>query len=161
MRVYLPATLPLLREWLDAASASPLGVAYGVTPALREWYREGDIDELEHSASLLAAAVSLDLLAADPAAASRRVVLAVDVDDAQVTPDQDERGALRLTEPIPLKRWGSALIDEADAPAAVQTAVAVLRDRSASVDDVEFAVGAAEDVDLGWHAVQELRYLLD
>jgi hypothetical protein len=41
VRVYLPATLPLLRSWLDAGRATG-ATAYAVTPALREWYREAN-----------------------------------------------------------------------------------------------------------------------
>lgn len=159
MRVYLPATIPLLREWLASGGARPVGAAYGVTPALREWYREGGIDELEHAASLLAAVASLDLLAADQAAPPRRVVLAVDVDDAQVSPDADDRGALRLRDAIPMARWASALLDEVDAQRVIGAALALLRDASASADDVDFALGEAEAEDLSWYAVQELSYL--
>jgi hypothetical protein len=161
MRVYLPATLPLLREWLATGSASPSGAAYAVTPALREWYREGEIDELEHAASLLASVASLDLLAADPGAPLRRVVLAVDVDDAQVTPDLAERGALRLARAVPSERWASALVDEVGSEPVVTAAVGLLRDAAASADDVDFALGEAEDTDLGWYAVQELAYLFE
>jgi hypothetical protein len=161
MRVYLPATLPLLREWLATGSASPVGAAYAVTPALREWYREGDIDELEHAASLLASVASLDLLAADPSAPLRRVVIAVDVDDAQVIADLNERGALHLRGEVPSARWASALVDEVDSEAVVGAAVGLLRDASATADDVDFALGEAEDTDLGWYAIQELQYIFD
>jgi hypothetical protein len=158
MRVYLPSTVPLLREWLDAGGAAPAGSAYAVTPALREWYREGDIEELEHAAALLAAVASLALLAADPGAPARRVVLAVDVDDAMVVPDHDERGALRLREAVPTARWASALVDD-EVSDAVYAAIALLREPTASADDVDFALGEAEAVDLAWYAVQELPHL--
>ena len=161
MRTYLPATIPLLREWLTSGSARPAGCGYAVTPALREWYREGDIDELEHAASLLAAVASLDLLAADPSAPLRRVVLAVDADGAHVMPDADERGALRLRASVPFDRWASALVDEADAEPAVSSAVTLLRDPSASAAEVDFALGEAEAADLSWYAVQELRFLVE
>ena len=67
MRVYLPATVPLLRDWIAADAASAAGAAYAVTPSLREWYREGDADELEYAASSLAAVAALDSIRA-PAA---------------------------------------------------------------------------------------------
>jgi hypothetical protein len=158
--VYLPATIPLLREWLAGGVAAPVGLAYGVTPSLREWYREGDIDELEHAASLLAAVAALELLAADERAPRRRVVLAVEVEEAQVDPDHDERGALRLRDVVPSAWWASALLDDDDASQAVTAAVALLRDSSASADDLDFALGEAEAADLGWYGVQELSHLL-
>jgi hypothetical protein len=160
MRVYLPATIPLLREWLAAGSAAPAGSAFAVTPSLREWYREGDIEELEHAAALLAAVASLDLLADAPGAPRRRVVLAVDVDDAAVVPDLEERGALGLRGSAPVTGWASALIDDEVAAEVVTAAVALLRDPSASADDLDFALGEAEAADLGWYGVQELPHLL-
>lgn len=161
MRVYLPATFPLLGEWLSAGSATPAVGAFAVTPSLREWYREGDLEELEHAASLLAAVASLHLLAADPSAPPRRVVLAADVEDGQATPVLDERGGLRLAGPVPRERWASALIDDEAASPVVSAAVALLREPATPADDLDFALGEAEAVDLGWYAVQELGYLLD
>lgn len=161
MRVYLPATIPTLREWIAAGIASPAGPAYAVTPSLREWYREGDAEELEHAASSLAAVAALDLLAVDPAAPSRRVVLAADVPDGDCIPDPDDRGALRLRSTVPSAQWASALVDDLDAAPAVDAAVALLRDSSAAADDVDFALGEVEAAELGWFAVQELQFLLD
>lgn len=161
MRVYLPATVPLLRGWIDAGVATPSGAVYAVTPSLREWYREGDAEELEHAASLLAAVASLDLLAADPQAPARRVVLAADVADGDGVPDHDERGVLRLTAPVPAARWASALVDDVAAEAVILAAVALLGDPSANADDVDFALGEAEAAELGWYAIQELPFLLD
>lgn len=159
MRVYLPATVPMLRDWMSAGVATSSGTAYAVTASLREWYREGDAEELEHAASSLAAAAALDLLAADPSAPSRRVVLAVDVEDAEGIPDLDERGALILRGAVPSARWASALVDDAAAEAVVAGAVALLRDPGAAADDVDFALGEAEAVELGWYHVTELQFL--
>lgn len=161
MRVYLPATVPMLRDWIAADLATAAGTAFAVTPTLREWYREGDAEELEHAASSLAAVAALELLAADTSAPPRRVVLAVDVEDSECVPDRDERGALQLRGPVPAMRWASALVDDRTAESAVATAVALLRDSGADADDVDFAVGEAEAAELGWYALQELRFLLD
>jgi hypothetical protein len=158
--VYLPSTIPLLREWLRAGNAIPVAAAYAVTPSLREWYREGDLDELEHAAALLAAVASLDLLASDSSSPPRRVVLAADVDDAMAIPDHDERGALRLRDAVPSSRWASALVDDEGAADAVLAAVALLRDPAALADDLDFALGEAEEADLSWYAAQELPHLL-
>ncbi|HWA65050.1 MAG TPA: hypothetical protein VG899_01600 [Mycobacteriales bacterium] len=160
MRVYLPATLSLLRDWLAAGAATPAGHGYAVTPSLREWYREGDLEELEHAAALLAAVASLELLAEDPAAPRRRVVLAADVDDTDVVPAHDERGVVRLAGSVAVAQWASALVDDDGAAEVVTGAVALLRDPQASADDLDFALGEAEAADLSWYAVQELADLL-
>jgi hypothetical protein len=171
MRVYLPATLPLLAEWRAARAASlrPAGpgqLAYAVTPALREWYREADADELEHAAQVAAAVGSLELIAGDPGAPKRRVVLAVDVDDAAViVAAGNGRAAVTLTDEVPITRWGSALVDDAEAVPVVEAVLARLaaaaRDPSdpGLADDASFALGEAESHELGWYAVQELPYL--
>ncbi|MEU1098006.1 hypothetical protein ABZ389_32905, partial [Streptomyces sp. NPDC005877] len=90
MRVYLPLTLPGLAT---AHAAGELGpgplTAYAVTPGLREWYVSDDIEELEYAALSRAAAASLRLLAVDPGAPRRRVVVAVDVPDGAASADPD------------------------------------------------------------------------
>src|SRR3954454_12815752 len=72
VRVYLPATVPLLRRWV-AEGRAPAGLAWAVSPGLREWYREGDEEEMEYAAQLAAGRASLDLFAADPEAPRLRV----------------------------------------------------------------------------------------
>ena len=77
MRVYLPTTLTALACLLRAGVIGPAPVrGYAVTPALREWYASGDLEELEYVAMAQAARESLRLLADDPQAPRRRVVLA-------------------------------------------------------------------------------------
>jgi hypothetical protein len=163
VRVYLPATLTRLEQWLGAGAAQldPDGVGCAVTPTLREWYYAADADELEHVAQLAAAAESLALLAADPAAPRRRVVIAADVDDAAISflPERG-RAAVAVRTPTPLARWGSALVDDAGAEPVVVAAVGSLGAAAAGDDDAQFALDEAEAYELGWYAVQELRHLL-
>jgi hypothetical protein len=167
VRLYLPATLPRLARWLEAGEAGldadgPGDLAFAVTPALREWYYEADLDELEHVAQLAAAAGALELLAADPAAPRRRLVIAADVDEVLISPAPGRgRAAVTTGVTIPRKRWSSALVDDLDAAGAVEAAVANLAAASAGDDDAQFAVDEAQAHELGWYAVQELRYLLD
>ena len=100
MRVYLPATLPVLQALLDDGElGSPPLPAYAVTPALREWYAEGDQDELEYAATALAAAASVRLLDADQDAPRRRVVVVADVATAEAVPHVD-RAAVRVTSAV-------------------------------------------------------------
>jgi hypothetical protein len=163
VRVYLPATLPRLADWLADGEArltgtAPGDLAYAVTPALREWYREADLDELEHAAQTAAAIAALELLAADPAAPRRRVVVAADVDEQWMAPASGRgRAAATLAHPVPIARWGSGLIDDLDAAPTVEAAVHRLEAAAAGDDDAQFALDEAEARELGWYAVQELR----
>jgi Family of unknown function (DUF6912) len=159
VRVYLPATLPLLRQWLDAGQAPP-GRGYAVTPALREWYREGDEEEMEYVAQLAAGRASLDLLDADTGARRLRVVLAVDVADPDVAlNDEAGRSAVVVGAASPVSVWASALVDEEDAESAVSAAVTALGAAAAGDDDAAFALDEAASYELGWYAVQELPHL--
>src|SRR5258707_15348487 len=86
MRVYLSSTMPGLADILAKGEAAPAPLhAFAVTPALREAYASGDDEELEYAAMLTAARQSLRLLAADPDSPRRRVVLAIDAPDREVT----------------------------------------------------------------------------
>ena len=96
MRVYLASTLPALAAALQAGQIGPAPLAgFAVTPALREWYASGDLDELEYAALAVASRASLRLLAADAAAPPRRVTLAADVPDEQVSQLRRPRRARR------------------------------------------------------------------
>ena len=106
MRVYLASTLPALAAALQAGQIGPAPLAgFAVTPALREWYASGDLDELEYAAMAVAARASLRLLAADSAAPPRRVTLAADVPDEQVSNVRRSRRARRGPRRRPSCRW--------------------------------------------------------
>ena len=159
MRVYLPCTVRRLRAYLDAAEVD-VPVGYAVTPALREWYVEGDAEELEYAAGAAAARASLRLLAAgddEP----RRVVLAAEVPDDGVQPvPGDDRAAVRLPGPVPLRQVESALVDDPSAADDVRRSMAALAAADAGDDDAAFVVESVEDHELGWWAVQELPALV-
>lgn len=159
MRVYLPATLPLLRRWL-AEGQAPSGAGHAVTPGLREWYREGSEEEMEYAAQLAAGRAALGLLAADTDAPRRRVVVAVDVADLDVAPREPERSGVVVGAPVPVAAWASALVDDEDAEAVVSAAVTSLGAAAAGDDDAAFALDEADAQELGWFAVQELRHLV-
>jgi hypothetical protein len=159
LRVYLPATLPLLAQWLQTGRA-PAGVAAAVTPGLREWYREGDIEELEYAAQRVAARLSLELLADDPGAPRRRVVVAADAADADVAALDDSRGVAAVGAAIPTSAWASAFVDDEEADVVVSAAATALGAATGGDADAAFALDEAEATELAWYAVQELDDLL-
>lgn len=162
MRVYLPATLPLLDTW-RAAGAVPAGPGFAVTPGLREWYSDGDSEEMELAVTVLAGRESIRLLAGDPGAAPRRVVLAADVADGDVEVlDGEDTGLVRLAGPVLLEAWGALMVDDTDADTVriVGRAREVVTQADDGDPDADLAVGDADDLDLLWWGVQELDVLL-
>lgn len=175
MRVYLPATLPLLAAWRAAGECGPAPLpACAVTPALRESYASGDAEELEYAATTAAAAASLRLLVAGPTgaaprrgvvaavgAAPRRVVVAADVADAAVRPGRDGHPAtVTISEPVLWRSVTAVLADDAVAQATVARAVAALPAADAGDPDAVFAVEDVDGHELGWWATQEVDELL-
>ncbi|MFF4961950.1 DUF6912 family protein [Streptomyces sp. NPDC001222] len=167
MRVYVPLTLSGLAE---AYKTGELGegpvVAYAVTPALREWYLSDDIEELEYAALSRSALASLRLLAADPGAPRRRVVVAVDVPDGTAVADPDRGldpaalGEVRVAGPVPLAKAAAVHVDAADAEADVTEAARAVPAAENGDDDAQFVVDGAEDHELLWYATQEIPNLL-
>jgi|SRR5437868_10529375 len=162
MRVYLPSTLPLLAAARAAREIAPAPLAvHAVTPALREWYVGGDLEELEYAAMTAAARACLRLLAADPSAPRRRVVLAAEMPDQMVTwrGDSAERSLSELTAAVPWKKIASAHLDDTAAVPDVAAAVEALPAADAGDDDALFVVDGAEGHELLWYATQELPHL--
>jgi len=165
VRVYVPATVGMLRQMLDDDELKPInGTAFALTPALRESYASGDTDELEYAAMLDAARASLRLLAMelseDPTALARRVVVAAEVDDAALRPDLDF-SVVRLSGPVPTDTLVAVHVDTADAEPSVRAASAVIDAADLGDPDAEFTLGNAEDHELAWYAPQELPFLLE
>ena len=174
MRVFLPSTLPALAEALRAgqvgSGADPATGAdqgqqpgYAVTPALREAYASGDDEELEYAALTEAGRASLRMLAADPAAPPRRVVLAAEIPADQVKLDARNREPARVlvTAAIPIDTLASALVDDTVAVPDVRAAAEALDAADAGDEDARFAVDGAEGHELAWYATQELSYLAE
>ena len=163
MRVFLPSTLPALAQALQTAQLSEGPVpGFAVTPALREAYASGDEDELEYAALTEAARASLRLLAADPGAPPRRVVLAAELAADQVRWDPRDGEPARVTiGAVPLASLASAHIDDLDAAVDVRGAIEALPAADAGDEDAKFAVDGAEGYELGWYATQELSYLAE
>ena len=159
MRVYLPTTLTALACLLQAGAIGPAPVpGFAVTPALREWYATGDLEELEYVAMAHAARASLRLLAGDPQAPRCRVVLAADVPDEQIEHDGgfDEPTLVEVRAPVAIDQVVSGHIDDMLAVEDIAEAVAALPAADKGDDDAQFAVDGAEGHELLWYASQEL-----
>jgi hypothetical protein len=162
MRVYLPATLPALAGVLSAGGISQSAPGYAVTPALREWYSSGDIEELEYVALMHAARASLRLLAADPSARKLRVVLAAELPDANVLVSGgfEDPALVEVAGPVGLRDIKSGHVDDQETEADIAAAVAALPAADAGDEDAQFVVDGAEGFELLWYATQELDALL-
>ena len=159
MRVYLPATLPLLAT-LRAGDGLGLPLSgHTVTAELREWYAEGDEEELEYVAFTRAAQGALRLLRHDPAASRRRVVVSVDVPEASVRRHDRELGSslVEVAGPVPFAAVAAIHVDSADAEEAVAAAADVVDEAAAGDPDAQFTVDGAEDHELEWYDPSELE----
>lgn len=173
MRVYLPATIAMLRQLVADRELSPVSrTAFAVTPTLREAYHSGDDDELSEVAMAEAARASLRLIAAalpdgdgadgdaDAKPHYRRAVIAADVEDVKPRPDLDD-AVVRLADVLTLSQVASVHVDLAEAEADIEKAVAVVDAADLGDEDAEFVLGDAEDHELAWYATQELPFLLE
>ncbi|MEU9593270.1 DUF6912 family protein [Streptomyces sp. NPDC048219] len=168
MRVYVPLTLSGLAEAHRSGQLGEAGplVAYAVTPAVREWVRSDDIEELEYAALSRAALASLRLLAADAGAVRRRVVVAADVPDGAVSAGPDRGsdaaalGEVRVDGAVPLPKAAAVHVDSADAETDVAAAADALAAADGGDDDAQFTVDGAEEHELLWYATQEIPNLV-
>jgi hypothetical protein len=163
MRVYIPSTLRLLGAACHADEFGPPPLtAYAVTPALREWYAEGDDEELEYAAMAQAARASVGLLSADPGTARRRVVVACEVGAVPPADGTVELGEARLelNVVVPWSAVAAVHVDAAEAAAVVGKAADLWEAAQNGDDDAVFALDSCEGEDLMWYATQEIPDLL-
>lgn len=165
MRVYLPSTLSGLRALLDTgALGDPPLPGFAVTGALREWYAEGDEEELEYAALSLAARASIRLLdrglLLEPGLAPRRVVVVAEVATVEPAPEVD-RAAVRVLEAVPMRLVQAVHVDDPDAESDVRAAAEALTAADLGSDDATFVVEQAEGHELQWYATQEIGPLLE
>jgi hypothetical protein len=162
VRIYLPATSAVLRTLLETGSIGPAPLtAFAVTPALREWYVDDDVEALEYAALSESARASLRLLDGDTSAARRRIVIAVDAPEHAVRMRDDlDRGVVQLTEPVPLGTVASVHVDDAGAEAAVAAAAGAIVAADLGDSTAQDLVDDAEGFELSWYANQEIGDLL-
>ena len=164
MRVYVPATIPALARARDRGRLD-VQDAHAVTPMVREWYVDDDVEDLEFTALLDAARASLTLLAHDPEAPRLRLVVAADVPSADVTvagpgTGDSNRSAVRLSAPVALSAVVSLHVDESSSEPIIRAAVRALTAAEAGDDDAAFDVSQADGCDLLWYDITELDDLL-
>lgn len=163
MRVYIPATLPMLTELVADGYLQPRGgTAFAVTPALREAYAEGDDEELAEVAIGEASLASLRLLSADPDGGLplRRAVVVADADSVSLRPELDD-AVVRVSGRVSIDQVAAVYVDNAAAEPAVRAAIEVIDAADLGDEDAELTVGDAQDHDLAWYATQEVPFLLD
>lgn len=163
MRVYLPTTLAELASALVAGQVGPAPViGYAVTPALREWYASGDLEELEYVAMMQAARASLRLLHTYPGVPRRRVVLAAELPELDVAIKNgfDKPGRIEVVLPVQFTDVVSGHVDDVEAITDIDAAAAALPASDGGDADAKFVVDGAEGHELLWYATQELLYLI-
>jgi hypothetical protein len=159
VRVYLPATLAQLGPLRAREAFRAPPEVHAVTPDLREWYAEGDEEELEYVAFTRAAQGALRLLRHDPTAPRRRVVVSADVPAASVRRHDRDLGSSLVTVsgPVPFAAVAAIHVDSAEAEEAVAAAADVVDEAEAGDPDAQFTVDGAEDHELEWYDPSELE----
>src|SRR5260370_931617 len=157
-RASLPSTLPARARALQAGQVGPGPVpGFAVTPALREAYASGDEEELEYTALTEAARASLRMLATDPAAPPRRVVLAAEIPEEQVKLDarRQEPARALIHAAVPPPRLASAHVDDPDAGADVRAPADALPAADAGDEDARLAGDGAPGHEPAWVATHD------
>jgi hypothetical protein len=163
VRVYLPATLAVLAALKEQGTLPPPSEAHAVTPELREWYAEGDDEELEYVAFTRAAQGALRLLRQDGKAARRRVVVSVDIPAAGMRRrGEQELGSslVWVLDAVPLSAVAAIHVDGAGAEPDIAAAADVVEEALAGDPDAQFTVDGAEDHELEWYDPSELGQLV-
>jgi hypothetical protein len=163
VRVYLPSTTAGLRELVDTGTlGAALTTAFAVTPGLREWYVDDDIEELEYAATMEAARASLRLLDGTAAAGPRRVVLAADIPDSSVTVRDDlDRAVVQITGPLAASQIVALHVDGPEAQTAVAAAAQAIIAADLGESTAQDVVDDAEGFELCWYAGQEIAAFVD
>lgn len=166
MRVYVPATFDILAE-LHRNGEHPVrsAVAFALTPAVREYYTEGDEEELAYSAFLDAAKASLRLLSIgdEERFPHRRVVISADVDAEAVSlHPEDGESVVRLDPPkITVQQLVAIHVDDSDAEPATARAIELIDAADLGDEDAELALGDCEDNLMSWYDCKELPFLVE
>lgn len=166
VRVFLPATFSMLAELEETGQLTARsGWGFALTPALREFYTEGDEEEIEYSAFLEASMASLRLLAIgdEEKFPHRRVVVSVDVDESVVTPKPDMGEPVVALDPATITKDNLQAIhvDIEESEATTAKAIDAIDNADLGDEDAELAVGDALDNFMAFYDPTELPILVE
>lgn len=165
-RVYVPATFAMLRELSETGKlAARSGWGFMVTPALREFYTEGDEEEIAYSAFLEASMASLRLLTIGDEAdfPDRRVVISVDIADSAIKPQPDMGEPVVKLDPavFGVEDVAAIHVDIEDNEADTHKAIEAIDTADLGDEDAELAVGDALDNFMAFYDPSELPFLVE
>ncbi|AHI22015.1 DUF6912 family protein [Corynebacterium vitaeruminis] len=165
MRVYIPATFALLQELSEnGAITARSGYGFAVTPALREWFTEGDEEDFSEIAFDDASRASLRLLAIgdEERFPHRRVVVSVDVPDENVTLEPNLGEAVVSLKPaqVGFDAVAAIHVDVEASEGATAKAIASVDAADLGDEEAELAVGDALDNFMAWYDPSELGVLV-
>ena len=141
-RVYIPATYAMLAELEETGSLTARsGWGFMVTPALQEFYTEGDEEKFPH----------------------RRVVISVDLDDSVLTPRPDMGEPVVELKPAQFSKDDLAAVhvDIAESEETTATAIEAIDTADLGDEDAELAVGDALDKFMAFYHPTELPFLVE
>ena len=166
VRVFLPATFSMLAELEETGQLTARsGWGFALTPALREFYTEGDEEEIEYSAFLEASMASLRLLAIgdEEKFPHRRVVISVDVDESVVTPKPDMGEPVVALDPATITKDNLQAIhvDIEESEATTAKAIDAIDNADLGDEDAGLAVGDALDNFMAFYDPTELPILVE
>ncbi|WP_211272794.1 DUF6912 family protein [Corynebacterium phocae] len=166
MRVYIPATFAMLEELKETGQlAARSGWGFALTSALKNFYREGDEEEIAYVAFQEASMASLRLLAIgdEKQFPHRRVVISVDVPDSHVTPQPEMGEPVVKLDPATFSTQDLAAIhiDVAEAEQATAQAIAVIDEADLDDEDAHIVVGNALDNLMAFYDPTELPFLVE
>ncbi|MEU6246279.1 hypothetical protein [Glycomyces sp. NPDC047010] len=145
-RIYVPASVSMLRELVGTGELKPVSAVHTVTSWLRREAPGADEEDLEYTAFADAALAALPLLAGG---VPRRIVVSADVPDDRVAEHAEGTGA-DFDGDVKLKRVAAVHADDADAAEEVARALAA---EEPDLDAVEAHV-------LDWYAPSEVQDFL-
>ena len=161
MRVFVPATFDMLGT-LAKEGQMPVrsGIGFALTPALREFYTAGDDEEMSYAAFLEAARASLRLLTIgdEERFPHRRVVLSLDVEDADVTnaPEKGESVVTLSPAVIEVSQLAAIHVDDEGNEPVTAAAIEVVDAADLGDEDAEITLGDCEDNLMSWYDSREI-----
>ncbi|MDN5581667.1 MULTISPECIES: DUF6912 family protein [unclassified Corynebacterium] len=166
MRVFIPATFDMLGGLArDGQMPVRSGVAFALTPALREYYTAGDDEEMSYAAFLEAARASLRLLGIgdEERFPHRRVVVSVDLEDAAASPEPDKGESVVRLDPslVSVEQLAAIHVDDEGNEPATAAAIEIVDAADLGDEDAEITLGDCEDNLMSWYDARELGVLVD